>query len=91
MVRYHLCTALVVVGCAYPAKLADAEDTLRERLTDEQSGSAPAGVGTIESVREGTDAVVEEMTSSDEGECRHCGLTLPESGPPMCPRCGAPR
>jgi len=147
LVRYHLCTALVVIGCVYPMKLDDATATLRERLDDdnpyvrgraaealgllagsavatewnvdivpsavedddapsfltdrvrfcrrqlsrEQSGSAPDGVATIESVRAGTDEVVTEMTTPDEGECPHCGLGLPESGPPMCPRCGAPR
>jgi len=143
LVRYHLCTALVVIGCAYPRKLDDATAPLREQLDDDnpyvrgraaeafgllarsdvttewrsdivvsavedddapsfltdrvrfcrrqQSGSAPDGVGTIESVRAGTDDVVAEMTTPDEGECPHCGLALAESGPPMCPRCGAPR
>jgi len=147
LVRYHLCTALVVVGCAYPGKLDDATATLRERLDDdnpyargraaealgllagsdvvtewrsdilagavedddapsfltdrvrfcrrqlsgEQSGAAPDGVATVESVRAGTDDVVAEMTTSDGGECPHCGFAVAESGPPMCPRCGAPR
>jgi len=144
LVRYHLCPALVVVGCEYPGKVADATDALRGRLTDEspyvrgraaealgvveesdvfeidpdldstdvdeetpaflsdrlcylrgqgdggQSVRTPAGVGTIESVRDGTESVVEEMTSPDGGECPHCGLALAETGPPMCPRCGAP-
>ena len=147
LVRYHLCTALVVVGCEHSEKLSAAESALRECLFDEnlyvrgraaealalfvdsnqevesisvlddigaedddapsfltdrvrflqerfndtQSESALAGVGTIESVRERTDDVVEEMMSADDGECPHCGLELSESGPPMCPRCGAPR
>jgi len=147
LVRYHLCTALVVIGCAYPRKLDDATAPLRERLDDEdpyvrgraaealgllarsdvamewssdivvpavedddapsfltdrvrfcrrqlsgeQSGAAPDGVATIESVRAGTDDVVAEMTTPDESECPQCGLAVAESGPPMCPRCGAPR
>jgi len=34
----------------------------------------------------------ESMTTPDaDGECPHCGLELPKQGPPMCPRCGAPR
>jgi len=33
----------------------------------------------------------EEMNTSDGDACPHCGLDLPESGPPMCPRCGTPR
>jgi HEAT repeat protein len=149
LVRYHLCTALVVVGCEYPGELVEAAELLREQLADEnpyvrgraaealgllaasetepgiegepalgdvareceepptfltdrlafcrrqvaaeQSGGAPEGVGTIESIREATEEVVEEMTAPDGSACPHCGLDLPESGPPMCPRCGAPR
>jgi len=147
LVRYHLCTALVVIGCAEPAKLDDATAALRERLDDdspyvrgraaeavgllagsdvatewtpdivatavedddapsfltdrvrfcrgqltaEQSGSAPDGVATVESVRAETDDVVAEMTAPDGGECPHCGLDLPEGGPPICPRCGGPQ
>ncbi|WP_435197466.1 HEAT repeat domain-containing protein [Natronomonas sp. EA1] len=147
LVRYHLCTALVVVGCEYPDKLAEAAEPLQGRLGDEnpyvqgraaealgllatsetaagaefdpddgagthedpptfltdrlsfcqrqvasdQSADAPEGVGTIEAIRDGTDAVVEEMTAPDGDACPHCGLDLPEDGPPMCPRCGAPR
>jgi len=147
LVRYHLCTALVVVGCEYPEKLTGAVDALQEcltdenpyvqgraaeglgllagtdvgvefdpvldglditdedspsfltervqfcrrRLADEETGASPDGVATIESIRDGTDDVVEAMKTPDDGECPHCGLALPESGPPMCPRCGAPR
>jgi|AntRauTorckE6833_2_1112554.scaffolds.fasta_scaffold13824_1 hypothetical protein len=78
-------------GDETPSFLTDRVRFYRRRVTDEQSGSAPAGVGTIESVRDGTAGVVEEMISPDDGECPHCGLALPEGGPPTCPRCGAPR
>ena len=146
LVRYHLCTALVVVGAEHPGKLVGATDALRERLTDEsphvrgraaealgllaesdaavgprpavdedggadeapqfltdrlrflrrrldgaRTEDASAAVGTVESVRDGTEAAVAEMTSSDEGACPHCGLDLSDGGPPMCPRCGTPR
>jgi len=47
-------------------------------------------VGTLTSMREGTEAVVEAMRTPDGAECPHCGLSLPDGGPPMCPRCGAP-
>lgn len=149
LVRYHLCTALVVIGCKYPAKLADASEKFTARLADENenpyvrgraaealgllAGSAPDGmavsvgdalnaddenesfvadrirfartafaegsrddvvpdeIGTVEDVRETTDDAVEEITSPDgDGRCPHCGLVLPENGPLMCPRCGAP-
>jgi len=142
LLRYHLCTALVAVGCEYPGKLADARDALGERLDDrnpyvrgraaealgllagaEAADAVPAvdpiepdedparsfvtervqfarggqdaggddGVGTVDAIRRTTDEVVEAITSPDgDGECPHCGLALPEGGPPMCPRCGAP-
>jgi HEAT repeat protein len=47
-------------------------------------------IGTLTSIRGETDEIVAAITSPDEGECPHCGLALPEGGPPMCPRCGAP-
>jgi len=48
------------------------------------------GIGTVASIRRGTDDVVAAITAPDEGECPHCGSALPEDGPPMCPRCGTP-
>jgi hypothetical protein len=146
LVRYYLCTALVVIGCEHSEALVEATDALRERLTDERphvrgraaealglvagsgagvepgpavdecdagdeapqfltdrlrflrqrldgvgTGAGPGAVGTVASVRDGTEAAVAEMTSPDEGACPHCGLDLPDAGPPMCPRCGTPR
>jgi len=35
LVRYHLTTALVAVGCEHPSKLHEARDTLHDRLDDE--------------------------------------------------------
>ncbi|WP_135852485.1 HEAT repeat domain-containing protein [Halorussus salinus] len=59
---------------------------------DGQSVGVPDGVGTISSVRDGTEAVVEEMTAPDgDEECPTCGLALSDDGPPVCPRCGTPR
>ncbi|MFD1686283.1 HEAT repeat domain-containing protein [Halobellus litoreus] len=34
LVRYHLCTALVVVGCEHPANLGEAAEPLQRRLGD---------------------------------------------------------
>jgi hypothetical protein len=49
-------------------------------------------VGTTQGIRETTDDAVDEIRSpSGDDDCPHCGLALPENGPPMCPRCGAPR
>ncbi|MFC6723358.1 HEAT repeat domain-containing protein [Halobium palmae] len=147
LVRYHLCTAVAVVGCEYPDALGDARAGLVDRLDDENAfvrgraaealgslertgiestsipeaelasladdeesfvterarfvldalderegpNTIPAEVGTAEGIRRTTDHVVEEITSPDgDGECPHCGIALPERGPPMCPRCGAP-
>ncbi|MDS0297894.1 hypothetical protein NDI76_03995 [Halogeometricum sp. S1BR25-6] len=59
--------------------------------TREDSVTTPAAVGTVEGIRRTTDAAAAEIRSPDsDGECPHCGLALPENGPPMCPRCGAP-
>ncbi|QPV63836.1 HEAT repeat domain-containing protein [Halosimplex litoreum] len=156
LVRYHLCTALVVVGAFHPGKLAEAVDPLGDRLGDAdphvraraaealgqlarsdataslprsalddlaaeadgdsedeaaafvaervafaRAGAAddategvtePGSVGSLDSIRASTERAVETMTTPDaDGECPHCGLELPEQGPPMCPRCGAPR
>ncbi|WP_284011394.1 HEAT repeat domain-containing protein [Haloarcula pelagica] len=74
-----------------PTFLTDRLAFCRRKIAAEQSGEPPDGVGTIESIREATEEVVEEMTTPDGSECPHCGLDLPEGGPPMCPRCGAPR
>lgn len=63
----------------------------RRRLAGEESGASPDGVATTESVRDGTDDVVEEMKAPDGSECAACGAALPADGPPVCPRCGAPR
>lgn len=145
LVRYHLCTAVAVVGCEHPEALFDARIELSDRLDDENAfvrgraaealgllvradfeeeplsetelealksdeesfvadrgrfvrcvlgngesaETVPEEIGTAEGIRETTDDVVEEITSPD-GECPHCGLALPENGPPMCPRCGVP-
>ncbi|SIS13865.1 HEAT repeat domain-containing protein [Natronorubrum thiooxidans] len=147
LVRYHLTTTLVALGCEHPEKLTDAGDALTARLDDEEDNlytrgraaealgllaraesdassvdgvpeeddeeesflaervrfarqalagrepdeTIPDEVGTVEAVRETTKEAVAEITAPDgEGECPHCGLVLPENGPPMCPRCGAP-
>jgi hypothetical protein len=75
-----------------PSFLTDRVRYVRRLLEDdEQAVRAPEGLGTVDSVRNGTDHVVEEITSPDGDECPHCGLILPNSGPPRCPRCGTPR
>lgn len=63
----------------------DSDDATRsERFSED--------IGSVDGVRRTTNAAVEEITSpAGDGECPHCGLVLPENGPPMCPRCGAPR
>lgn len=51
----------------------------------------PTGIGTIERIRETTADIAKEIESpDDDGGCPHCGLSLLENGPPMCPRCGGP-
>jgi HEAT repeat protein len=71
LVRYHLCTALVVVGCEHAERLTDAADAFRERLTDENpyvQGRAAEALGLLAE----TDATVEstpivvELDSEDD-------------------------
>lgn len=147
LVRYHLCTAITVIGCEFPDSVAECQDALRERLDDEsgyvrgraaealgllaQSDAVespvredkipalkddeasfvrervqfasenlmgqmdvadhPDEIGSVEGIRNETESVVEEIMAPDgDGQCTQCGLALPEHGPPMCPRCGAP-
>lgn len=50
LVRYHLCTALVVIGCAYPATLVDGQTAIIDRLADENAyirGRAAEALGLL--------------------------------------------
>jgi rubrerythrin len=50
LVRYHLCTALVLIGCDAPETLAEARDALAARLTDENAyvqGRAAEALGLL--------------------------------------------
>ncbi|WP_089819468.1 HEAT repeat domain-containing protein [Halomicrobium zhouii] len=59
---------------------------------EEAPSGRVADVGSPEAIREQTEEIAEAIAAPDaDGECPHCGLALPEPGPPMCPRCGAPR
>jgi len=144
LVRYHLSTAIVVIGCARPERLTDATEALLACLDDqnqyvrgraaealgllagadadisvpadrlealsadeafvadrarfalsqlrgEETDAGAADRATIDAVRTETTDIAEEIRSPDaDGECPHCGLSFPESGPPLCPGCGTP-
>jgi len=142
LVRYHLTTALVAVGCAFPDALSAGADALEDRAADSNPyvrgraaealgllsrggvdlalpeewgrdavesdaaadfldtrvqfalGDRPAaavdGVADTESIRETTAEIVEAITTPGGDGCPHCGLALPEDGPPFCPQCGRP-
>ncbi|WP_459191686.1 HEAT repeat domain-containing protein [Halosimplex sp. J119] len=63
-----------------------------DRDFDEGNVENSESIGVLDGVRESTEVAIEALTTPDaDGECPHCGLELPEGGPPMCPRCGAPR
>jgi hypothetical protein len=147
LVRYHLTTALVAVGCDHPDRLSDVTAELTERLTDgspyvrgrsiealgmlarsetaldwdtaldgietafddaprflterlqfarrastDEDQSIITEFGTIDSIQTSIEDGAEGIRSPDsDKECPHCGLDIPDSGPPMCPQCGAPR
>ncbi|QAU12027.1 hypothetical protein EKH57_04285 [Halorubrum sp. BOL3-1] len=87
----------VVVPDEIEADEDEADEFVRSRLAflrgtqTEQSAGRTDDVGTLDSLRGGTEGVVDAMTTPDGEDCPHCGLAVPEGGPPMCPRCGAPR
>lgn len=76
----------------------DAPRFLTERLqfarqvsTDEDQPTTTE-FGTIDSIRNSIEDGAERIRSPDsDDKCLHCGLSVPDSGPPMCPRCGAPQ
>jgi HEAT repeat protein len=74
-----------------PQFLTDRLEFLRRQVDTRGAATAPEGVGTVESVREGTAEAVAAIRSSDGDSCPHCGIDLPDGGPPICPRCGTPR
>jgi hypothetical protein len=81
-----------------PTFVSDRLAFCRRQQATERAGDAPDGigdppdeVGTVESIRAGTDDVVAEIRTPDDGVCPNCGLALSDGGPPACPRCGAPR
>lgn len=58
---------------------------------DERKEAGIEGIGSVESIGETTEAIVEEITAPDSDEtCPHCGVALPDGGLPLCPRCGGP-
>lgn len=55
-----------------------------------QPASAVDRVADTASIRERTEEIVDAITTPDGDGCPHCGLALPENGPPFCPQCGRP-
>lgn len=105
-VRGRAVEALGVLGRESEARIPAGElDALREddcEFVRERAafaadtatdGSVSGGeFGTVESVRASTADAAKSVVLPDEAaECRECGAPLPPGGPPMCPRCGAPR
>lgn len=57
----------------------------------EELGNESTGIASTDAIRTRTTDIVEEIrTPESDGACPHCGLSLPESGPPLCPGCGTP-
>ncbi|WP_223302145.1 HEAT repeat domain-containing protein [Haladaptatus sp. R4] len=78
----------------------DEPEFVRERaafaldgIDDPEAVDEPNGeIGTLDGVRETTEAALDELSSPDEENvCPNCGLALPDAGPPLCPGCGMPR
>ncbi|KAA9395864.1 hypothetical protein Har1130_15645 [Haloarcula sp. CBA1130] len=57
----------------------------------EDPSDAVTGIATKNAIRTQTADIVSEIrTPEGEGECPHCGLSLPDASPPLCPGCGTP-
>ncbi|EMA04640.1 hypothetical protein SAMN05443574_11618 [Haloarcula vallismortis] len=57
----------------------------------EDPSDAFTGIATRNAIRAQTADIVSEIqTPEGDGECTHCGLSLPNAGPPLCPGCGTP-
>ena len=68
-----------------------AQFALEEIREGDASADSSDGISTVEAIHGTTQKIVEDITAPDADDaCPHCGFALPESGPPMCPRCGAP-
>ncbi|MXR40017.1 hypothetical protein GRX01_01410 [Halobaculum sp. WSA2] len=84
-------------GTVSPAIGTDDDEFVRSRVAflQETHDDSPVDrddrVGTLESIRDGTEKAVDAMRTPDEYECPHCGVALPDGGLPMCPNCGSPR
>ncbi|WP_424000396.1 HEAT repeat domain-containing protein [Haloarcula salina] len=62
-----------------------------EPATEDSDDDSDRSVGTLATVRATTEEAAADIASGGDAECSNCGLGLPADGPPMCPRCGAPR
>ncbi|GCF15244.1 hypothetical protein Harman_31790 [Haloarcula mannanilytica] len=69
-------------------------DRVRFALSQCRSDATDASttdIATIDAIRTQTTDIAAEIRAPDtDGECPHCGLSFPESGPPLCPGCGTP-
>ncbi|ELY96330.1 HEAT repeat domain-containing protein [Natrialba taiwanensis] len=81
---------LVTVGSASDEPfVTDRTRFALARLESESSVDSGDGIASLESIRDQVDEIADAIAAPD-GECTQCGCSLPESGPPMCPRCGTP-
>jgi HEAT repeat protein len=79
-------------GDDYPTFTEVRTLALEELLAGDRDGSLPPGIGTVDGIRAGAGDIAAAIRSAaGDEECPHCGITLPEDGPPTCPQCGAPR
>ncbi|MFC6766060.1 sister chromatid cohesion protein PDS5 [Natrinema soli] len=69
LVRYHLCTALVAVGCEYPDALSESVTALSERLDDESPyvrGRAAEALGLL--ARSDSDVTIPDVSSAADDD-----------------------
>jgi HEAT repeat protein len=78
---------------AIDGRTGDEVDEAATESDGVDAGGGPSGdVGTVEGLRATVEDAAERIAAPPaDGACPHCGLELPDPGPPTCPGCGGPR
>lgn len=71
--------------------IADRANFALSGMSGVDSADTAVQINSVEGIRERTDTIVAEIQAPDTTDgCPHCGVSLPDNGPPMCPACGTP-
>jgi|GEM_PF-459914 len=84
--------ALEVLRTADESFVADRARVALDEGVGDTVTDDDAPLGTLASVRATAEPAADAMQAPDAADaCPHCGLDLPDNGPPLCPGCGMPQ